>query len=154
MKPPSKNVANAAFTFVEVMIAAGIVALIAAFSFGALTQLNQYATLNRLYTLAGAVARGQIDQIENATPFNPQLKDQTTGNLQIPPILTVGTKTQNDVPLYTDPVSGQTIETATITTKISDTGSLNTYAATVTVQFQYRNTTYQVVLNTLRTSDS
>ena len=116
-----------AFTLVEAMVALAIIAIVSALGFGGLTMANQYAMVARLYTVAEETARNQIDQIESATPYNPQLS-------QTPPVLTPGTTTST-VPLYVDPPTNTTVVSGTMTTVIASLGSYNGVTGTVTVTF-------------------
>jgi prepilin-type N-terminal cleavage/methylation domain-containing protein len=135
-----------AFTLVEAMVALAIIAIVSALGFGGLTMANQYAMVARLYTVAEETARNQIDQIESATPYNPQLS-------QTPPVLTPGTTTST-VPLYVDPPTNTTVVSGTMTTVIASLGSYNGVTGTVTVTFSYRNHNYTVAMNTIRVSDN
>lgn len=138
----------AAFTLVEVMVATAVMSIVATFAYATILATNRSAVSNRLYTMAQEMARDQVDRIECATPFNPQLTPP-----QLPPELTLGTTTKT-VPLYVDPTTSATVVNATMTTLVTDTGSYNSRAALVTVQFVFRGHTYQVQMNTLRASDS
>jgi len=118
--------------------------------------LNSYAVSSRLYSEAQTAAQNQIDLILSKEPFDPV-------NNKIPTVLTVGTTTTPNVFVYKDPVSGNVVVTGTMTTTITDTGAtmtfagvtknLNTYRATVTVNYTYRNKTYTVSMDTMRTGD-
>ena len=137
--------ASGGFTLVEVMVGTSLMSLCATFAYAAILMSNRTAVTNRLYTLAQELARNQIDAIECAAPFNPQFSPA-----QIPAALTTNSST---VPLYVDPTSNATVVTATVATTVADVGN-NTRSALVTVSFVFRGKTYQVQMNTLRTSDS
>jgi prepilin-type N-terminal cleavage/methylation domain-containing protein len=65
--------------------------------------------------------------------------------------------------IYTDPTTGNIIVKGIITTQVTDVGStetleattmgLNIRRATVTVNYNFRNTSYNVVMDTMRTAD-
>ena len=121
-------------------------ALCATFAYGAILLSNRTAVSNRLFTLAQELARDQIDRIECAAPYNPQMS-------QVPAALALGTQSQT-LPLYVDPTRNATVVNATLTTTITDLGSYNARSGAVTVSYTFRGRTYQVQMNTLRTSDS
>jgi prepilin-type N-terminal cleavage/methylation domain-containing protein len=68
-----------------------------------------------------------------------------------------------DAFIYTDPNTGQILVKGTVTTTISDPGvtmtlegntaALNIRRATVTVSYTFRNTNYNVTMETMRTAD-
>lgn len=136
----------AGFTLIEVTVAAALMSLCATFAYATILVSNRTAVVNRLFTLAQETARNQIDRLECAAPFNPQMN-------QIPPDLALGIQSQT-VPLYVDPTSNATVINATLTTAITDLGSYNARSGVVTVTYTFRGRTYQVQMNTLRTSDS
>lgn len=118
--------------------------------------LNTYAVSSRLYSQAQTCAQNQIDLILSKEPFD------VTAN-KIPAVLALGTTTTPNVFIYTDPVSGKVSVTGNMTTTITDTGAtmnftgvntnLNIRRATVTVSYTYRNKTYNVSMDTMRTAD-
>ncbi len=145
---------NRAFTLVETLIAASILAVFACTSLVALTQLNRYAAVSRLRTLAIAFAQQKIDTI--LTPWD------VAGT--VPTILATGTTTENNLPLDNDnfnnatglasPFTASDLQvTATRTTTISSvrTRIIN---AVVTVTYSYRGRSYSVSMNTMRTTDN
>ncbi len=144
----------AGFTLTEVLVALAMIGLMASSALWALVIINADASVARLYTGAMTVAQARIDLILSDTPFDPQLDEYPAGGE-----LNLGTQTQT-VPIYTDPSTGNVVVSGTMTTTISDPGltingnSLNTYQATVTVTYQYRNRNYTVKMNTLRASDA
>jgi len=158
---------SAAFSLVEVMIACTILALIAGSVIWGLNQLNYYASVSRLYTAAQTLAQNQIDIILTRAPFNP-----ATSQYPNPNVLQIGTyysdpttpntlyTTERPVAIYTDPSNGNQIVTGSIKTVVQDTGvtingnSLNLRQATVTVSYTFRNKTFTVKMDTMRTSDS
>ncbi len=159
--------ATAAFTLTEVMVACAILALISASIIWGLNQLNYYASVSRLYTAAQTLAQNQIDLILTKAPFNPATSQYPTPN-----VLQIGTyysdpthpatlsATQVMVPIYTDPSSGDPTVTGTIKTTVLDPNvaisgtSLNLRQATVVVTYTFRNKTFTVKMDTMRTCDS
>jgi len=143
-----------AFALTEVLIALAMIGLMASGALWALVLINANATVSRLYTGAMMAAQGQIDLILSDTPFDPQLDEYPAAGE-----LNVGTQTQT-IPIYTDPNTGNVVVTGTMTTTITDPGmmlngdDLNTYQATVTVTYQFRNRSYTVTMSTLRASDA
>ncbi|CAN5380770.1 hypothetical protein BH20VER3_BH20VER3_17730 [soil metagenome] len=150
------------FTLVEVLISTVILGLLAGTAIWALTQANNYASINRLQTGAETVAQNRIDQILSDGPFNPQLN-------QIPEVIKIpldagGTATDAAAPeIYNEPkpannephiVYGQLTTTVT---KVAATGKagvdLNLYSATVLVTYTFRGKPYRVQLNAMRASD-
>lgn len=145
-------------TLAETAMSVAILSLFIAFAYAAMMISNRQAMVHRLYTLAEEMARNQIDRIEAVGPFNPQFTAPMTA--QIPAELVLDSTrsnlplTSNNLPLYTDPDSSAVVVTATMTTSVTDTGTLNTRAALVTVTYTFAGRTYAVKMNTLRTSDS
>lgn len=139
-------------TIVEIVVSLAVIGLFASSALWALTMMNNKATIARLFTGAQTVAQNQIDLMFCDTPFNPQ-------KAQVPPELAVGTQTQTDVPIYTDPITNEVVTTGTVTSTVTDTNTtyggygLNVYSISVTVSYQFRGRNYQVTMNTLRTSD-
>lgn len=153
-KKVSRNSAASAFALVEALVSAALVAIITVSAIGGMTVMNRIAMTNRLLTLASNVARDQVDYLQTAGPFNPQLN-------QIPSALALGTQTtipygypttsSPNFPLYSD--SGKPVVLGTMTTTVASTGTLNTYTGKVEVQFQYCNRTYSVTRNMIRSAD-
>jgi prepilin-type N-terminal cleavage/methylation domain-containing protein len=145
-----------AFTLVEVVMALAVVGTMGAGAYVGFNSLNTYAISSRLYSEAQTAAQNQIDLILSKEPFDPTRS-------KIPTVLTLGTTTTPNVFVYKDPVSGKVVVTGTMTTTITDLGTtmtyagsttnLNTYRATVTVSYLYRNQTYNVSMDTMRTGD-
>jgi len=137
-------------------MALAVVGTMGAGAYVGFNSLNTYAVSSRLYSEAQTAAQNQIDLILSKEPFDPTKS-------KIPSVLTLGTTTTPNVFIYKDPVSGNTIVTGTMTTTVTDTGTtmnfagvttnLNTYRATVTVSYTYRNTNYSVSMDTMRTGD-
>jgi len=137
------------------MFAVGIMAVFVCGSLTALTQMNRYAAIARLRTLALAFAQQKIDLVMT-TPWN------VAGT--VPTILTAGTTTENSLPLDNDNYNSEAGLSspftsldmninATRTTVVSNV-SARVIQAVVTVSYTYRGRTYTVSLNTLRTTDN
>jgi prepilin-type N-terminal cleavage/methylation domain-containing protein len=159
--------ASAAFTLTEVMVACAILALISASIIWGLHQLNYYASVSRLYTAAQTLAQNQIDLVLTKAPYNP-----TTSQYPTPNVLQIGTyysdpttpntlyATERTVPIYTDPSNGNQTVTGSIKTTVVDPNvaisgnSLNLRQATVVVTYTFRNKTFTVKMDTMRTCDS
>jgi len=153
--PRHRRRSDAAFTLAEVVIAGCLLAVLVAGSLVALTQVNRWATSARLRTLGLAVAQQRIDILQTI-PW------QAMGTR--PTVLTVGTATENNVPLNNDPFNSatglgsaftalDTQMTAVRTTQITDL-TARTLRAVVTVTFTYRNRPHSISLTTLRATDS
>lgn len=153
-KRVSRRSAASAFAMVEALVSAALVSIIAVSTIGAMTVMNRIAMTHRLLTLASNVARDQVDYLQTTGPFNPELN-------QIPSALASGVRTtipygypttsSPNFPLYSD--GGQAVVLGTMTTTVASTGTLNSYAATVQVQFEYCNQTYSIMRNTIRSAD-
>ena len=147
---PAIQSRNRGFTLVEAVIGLMILVLAASVIFFAFSQMNRLASVARLYTAAQFIVQSNIDTIQNDTPFIPQ-------SGQIPSELTVGVTSSNNVPIYVDPATNNTVVSGTLTTTVSNisNASLTEYAylATVQLAYTYRSTTYQVVESTIRGSD-
>ena len=146
------------FTLVEIIFALAVLSLTAAGVFVGFNMLNTHATINRLYSEAQALAEQQIDAVLTKGPFDPSQSPP-----KVPEVLALGTNTEHGVLVYVDPVSNQKIVTGERITTISEAGmsqtfngkttNLNVRLAKVEVRYPFRNKTYSVVMNTLRTAD-
>jgi len=140
------------FTFIEIMVALAIVAVVAAAAFWSLTAANRQASANRLFTAGQAIAQNQIELFQTDGPFNPQLN-------QIPLSLQIDTRAKQNVVIYTDPLNDNVIVTGTLTTTVSDPGitfsgaNLNMRQVTVKLNYTYAGHNYVVSMNSMRTSD-
>ena len=143
------------FTVVETVVACGMMAIFVIGSMLALTQMNRFATASRLRTLALALAEQRIDEVLT-TPWN------SSGPR--PAVLVGGIRTETSMPLGEDTLNNQAglssnvtnlgvMVQAVRTTEITDVAPLRLRAA-VTVAYTYRNRPQQVVLTTLRATDS
>src|SRR3984893_13674986 len=140
----------AALTLVETAAGIALLGLGTACAVGALTRFNSLASTARNATGAYTVVMNQIDLIQSDSPFNPQ-KTNSDGTAQIPPELQLGTRTQNNVPIYQDPNTG-VIVAGTMTVAVSDvsstytngsvTFSLIAYKAVVTINYTYLSRNY------------
>ena len=137
------------------LIAAGILAFFVCSSLIVLTQLNRYAAISRLRTLAMAFAQQRVDAIMTV-PW---------GVATTPPtLLTAGTTTENNLPLDNDAFNAQTglgspfsgLDLQTAATRVTTIASVTarTRSAVVTVTYSYRGRTYSVLLTTLRATDT
>ncbi len=148
----------AGFTLIEIVIAMAVLGTMASGCYIGFNALNEYSVNSRLYTEAQAVCQNQIDLILSKEPF-----DVTTTPQKIPSILALGTTTTPNVFIYRDPVSGRVVVTGNMTTTVTDVGStmsfagtvanLNVRRATVTVSYAFRNRSYNVSMDTMRTAD-
>jgi prepilin-type N-terminal cleavage/methylation domain-containing protein len=152
------------FTLMEVVMALAVIGTMGAGCYVGFNSLNQYAISSRLYSEAQTAAQNQIDLILSKEPFNPT-KSQVPSVLG-GAVLASGASTTITTPnvfIYKDPVNGNTVVTGTMTTTVTNPGSsmtfagvttdLNAWRATVTVSYTYRNTTYNVSMDTMRTGD-
>jgi prepilin-type N-terminal cleavage/methylation domain-containing protein len=167
--PPSFNVRRKGFTLVEVMAGIAIIALVAGVTIFGLSQLNYFASVNRLYTAAQTLAQNQIDLILTKAPFNPSMAQYPTPN-----VLQTGTYYSNpanpntlygtaqNVPIYYFNSGGSqtNVVMGTIATTVTDLGNISVGGtniilrqAVVTVTYTFRNKTFTIQMNTMRTSD-
>ena len=148
----------AGFTLVEVVVAIALVGIGIATIVTALTTLNSTASVNRNYTGALSAGTFQIDKALCDAPFKPTTQD-SNGNYMIPTVLTVGTTTENNVPVYQDPATG-TVVSGTRTTNVTappgvsfNGSTVTVYQVNVAVSYTYRNRNYSYSMSTLRTPD-
>jgi prepilin-type N-terminal cleavage/methylation domain-containing protein len=155
-----------AFTIIEVMAGLSILALITAAVFFGLMQLNNYASVNRLYTAAQTLAQNQIDLILTKAPYDPSSNQYPTPNVlqtggyysdpSTPNTLYVASR---PVTIYKDPTNNNVIVSGTIRTVVSiptvtvGGTDLNMRQATVTVQYSFRGHPYTVKMDTMRAPD-
>jgi prepilin-type N-terminal cleavage/methylation domain-containing protein len=154
------------FTVVEVMAGLSVLALFAgSVSFG-LMQLNNYASVNRLYTAAQTLAQNQIDLILTKAPYDPSTSSfptpnvlQTGGYYSDPSTPNTLYGSARSVPIFTDPTTNINVVTGTIRTDITTPSvtvggtDLNIRQATVTVQYTFHGKTYTVKMDTMRAPD-
>jgi type II secretory pathway pseudopilin PulG len=155
----------------ELLVGVVILGLVAASIIWGLNQLNAYATASRLYTEAQTLAQNQIDLLLTRGPFNPQLSppDYPTPNIlqsnangytyyTNPGSGSIST-TPITVPIYTDPTSNIAVVSGTVATTNQNAAfavggtNLTVVKSTVTVSYTFRNKTYNVSMDTMRTSD-
>jgi type II secretory pathway pseudopilin PulG len=153
---------EAGFTFLEAVVAVGLISIGVATVLTALTKINSFASMSRNATGAYTVCQNQIDAILANGPFNPQ-KTNFDGTKQIPPELVLdstrgGPLVTNNVAVYQDPITGVVVS-GTLKTSVTDVSTtyygitMYMYQATVTVTYTYLNRTYSYSMNTIRTSD-
>lgn len=157
------------FTLVEVLAGVSILGLVAGVVIFGLSQLNYFASVNRLYTAAQTLAQNQIDLVLTKAPYNPVLGQYPTPNVlqsgtyysdpSTPNTLYGGTR---NVPIYYyNNTSGTQVNVVmgtiatTITEPVVPVGGTNLYLkqATVTVTYTFRNKTFSVKMDTMRISD-
>jgi prepilin-type N-terminal cleavage/methylation domain-containing protein len=148
--------ALAAFTLIEIVIALAVLGTMSTGAYLGFNTINAYSVSSRLYSEAQAICQNQIDLILSNGPFDLRTN-------RVPPVLKLGVKDTENVFIYRDPVTGNVIVTGKMTTTITDAGLQMTYAgstadlnlrrATVTVSYRFRNTNYDVTMETLRTTD-
>jgi prepilin-type N-terminal cleavage/methylation domain-containing protein len=152
-KVPAVGTHCGGFTFIEIMVALVIVAVVAAAAFWSLAAANRQAGANRLFTAGQAIAQNQIELFQTDGPFNPQL------NQPVPLSLQIDTRSKQNVVIYTDPLNDNVIVTGTLTTTVSDPGitfnstNLNMRQVTVRLNYTYAGHNYVVSMNSMRTSD-
>lgn len=143
------------FTFVEVLVAAGVLIIFSATALAALTQFNRYASASRLRAHALALAQQRIDEV---------LTVAWRADATRPAALAPGTRTENNVVMNADSKNLQTAlksEFTSLATPVNCTRttvitniSTRTVRADVTVRFSYAGRTYSVVLTTMRATDT
>lgn len=151
---PSAARSCAGFTLVEILVAISVILIGVSAAVGGLTMINRYAMTNRLLTAANNVVRDQLDRVQSESPFRPAVGE-------IPESLRVGTHTilppgyaaaePPKFALYQD--EGAALVQATLSSTVTDTGTLGLYSALVTVSFEFRGRTYSVSGNSMRASD-
>jgi type II secretory pathway pseudopilin PulG len=143
---------RAAFTLVEIVVALGLVSLIAMTSLWTLSDVNRQAAAHRLFTEAQAIAQNQIELFQTDGPFNPQLN-------QIPLSLQLDKRWKQGVTIYTDPHNDSIVVTGNLTTTVLDPAisiggvSLNLRQVTVRLDYIFGGHTYVVRMNSMRASD-
>jgi type II secretory pathway pseudopilin PulG len=155
---------RAAFTLAEVTMALAVIGTMGAGCYIGFNSLNAYAVSSRLFSEAQTAAQNQIDLILSKEPFDPT-KSKVPAVLG-GAVLAAGASTTITTPnvfIYKDPVNGNVVVSGTMTTVVTNPGSsmtfagsttdLNTWRATVTVSYTYRNTNYSVKMDTMRTAD-
>lgn len=166
LSPSSRRPDRSGFTVVEVMAGIAVLGLVVGAGFFGLMQLNNYASVNRLYTAAQTLAQNQIDLILTKAPYDP-----ASGQYPTPNVLQTGgyysdPTTPNtlygsarSVTIFKDPTTNNVIVTGTIRTDVTTPAvtvggtNLNIRQATVTVQYTFHNTTYTVKMDTMRAPD-
>jgi type II secretory pathway pseudopilin PulG len=151
----AKRSGRTGFTFVEVLVAAGVLIIFTASALAALTQFNRYAHASRLRSHALSLAQQQIDQI---------LTVQWRANATRPAVLNPGTRTESNLVLNADIKNEQTGLRSQFTslahpvsgTRVTQITNLTTRTlrADVTVNFVYAGRNYSIALTTIRATDT
>lgn len=146
---------RAGFTLIEVAVAVAVISIFVAGAVLALVQMNRYAAISRLQTLAQALAQQRVDEI---------LSTQWILGQPRPAALNAGTRTDANLPLNNDPLNSQTglsslftdLDVAVNATRVSEITDLSARQcrAVVTVTYNFRNRPYQIRLSTLRATDN
>jgi type II secretory pathway pseudopilin PulG len=144
------------FTFVEVLVAAGVLIIFSATALAALTQFNRYAYAARLRAHALSLAQQRIDEVLTVT--------WRTGVAERPAILNPGTRTESNLVINADDKNNQTAlksEFTALATPVSGTRvtqitalTTRTLRADVTVNFVYAGRNYSIALSTIRATDT
>lgn len=143
-----------AFTLMEILITSGILMLVGATAMYALTLTNSNAVGSRVQAAAQSIVQNQIDQILTRGPYVP-----TNVPPDIPAVLTAGTTTTKNVPVFVDPETGKLVVSGTLTTEIEDAGAtangtpLRVVKAGVTLNYTLAGRAHTVVMDTLRAPD-
>lgn len=149
---------KAAFSILEIMVACGVLVIVAAAAIGTLVRMNYHAALSRLQSGASTVAQERIDRILEDGPFNPK-KEQIPKFLELG-TQTVGTEANPTIPIYTDPETSKVVVygwlTSTVTEKVQDYGpwTVKLRNAEVTVAYRFRDKPFSVRLCTVRSPDA
>ncbi len=143
------------FTIVEVVIAAGMLAVFAAGAMVAMTQINRFAAASRLQTLALAVAQQRVDEV---------LTVPWVLNAPRPEVLKVGSQTETDLPLNNDAFNSQSSLSSPFTAldlqvnarRVTEITNLapRRVRAVITVSYAYRGRNYALSLTTIRATDN
>lgn len=149
---------RAAFTLIEIIVSLAVLGTMAGGAYVGFTGINQYSVSSRLYSEAQTVAQNQVDRILSDGPFDPNVVPP-----KVPAVLALGKTVQNNVFIYTDPVTSQVLVRGMMTTMVTDTGdtmtiegvttNLNLRRCTVQVAYTFRKTNYVVAMDTMRTAD-
>jgi type II secretory pathway pseudopilin PulG len=149
-----RRVAERAFTFTEILITSGVIILVGATATYALTLINKYAVSSRVQAAAQSIVQNQIDQILTRGPYVP-----TNVPPDVPAILKMGKTVISNVPVFTDPESGDVVVKGTLTTDIEDSLAtrdgtpLYVLKAAVTLNYTFASRALTVTMNTLRAPD-
>lgn len=152
--PVLRRANERAFTLTEILITGGIIIVVGATALYALTMINKYAANARVQAAAATIVQYQIDQILTRGPYAP-----TNVPADVPTILTAGTTTTNNVPVFVDPENGNVLVSGTLTTTIQDSGAiykttpLYVLKAAVTLNYTFAGKAFTVAMDTLRAPD-
>ena len=136
----------------EVLVASGILMVVAATAIYALTLTNRQAVSSRVRAAAQSIVQNQIDQILTRGPYAP-----TNVPPDVPAVLK--TATTNNVPVFTDPESGKLVVSGTLKTVIEDSGAkvngtpLYVVKAGVTLDYTLAGRKQTITMNTMRAPD-
>jgi prepilin-type N-terminal cleavage/methylation domain-containing protein len=142
------------FTLLELLVASGVFLIVATTTITALCSANNFAVKSRIQASAQALVQSQIDQIFTRGPYVP-----TNTPPDIPPELTLGTTSQSNIAVFTDPATGMVPVRGTRTITIRDAGfaingtNLHVRQASVVLSYSFRSKTYIVAADTLRAPD-
>ena len=135
------------------MITSGIILVTATTAMYALSMINRYAASARIQAAATAVVQHQVDQILTRGPYVP-----TNVPPDRPAVLTNGVTVAN-VPVFTDPETGNVLVSGTLTTTIADSGAtcngapLYVLKAAVILNYTFAGKGFTVAMDTLRAPD-
>ena len=155
LQSAKKSRRQGGFTFVEMLVACGVLLIFSGTALAALTQFNRYAAASRLRAHALSLAQQRIDEILTV----PWRVDAAR-----PPVLVAGTRTESNVVMNADSKNTQAAlksaytslaapVTCTRTTQITDV-TTRTVRANITVRVTYAGQTYTVALTTMRATDT
>lgn len=150
-----RRAAEKGFTLTEILVTSAVIIVFGATAIYALTTINKYAARTRIQAAAQTIVQHQIDQILTRGPYVP-----TNTPPNIPAILTAGTTVTDNVPVFTDPETGDVLVTGTLSTNIQDSGAtcngtpLYVLKAAVTLSYTFVGRSATVAMNTLRAPDN
>jgi type II secretory pathway pseudopilin PulG len=141
-----------AFSIVEVLVSVAVLALLGTGAIAGLLSINRTVMSSRVATNAQAIAQSRIDRI---------LAEPYADGSPTPVELEIGTTTQSDVPIYTDPVFETVVVAGTITTTVNDISRTivanapapKLFQATVAVSYVYGGRPANITVTTVRTVD-
>ncbi len=143
------------FTLIEIAVALAVISIFVAGAVLALVQMNRFATVSRLQTLALGLAQQRVDEI---------LTTQWLLGTPRPTALEAVTRTDANLPLNNDAFNSRAglsslfsdLDVQVNATRISEIADVSPrqLRAVVTVTYNFRGRTYSFVMTTLRTSDN
>lgn len=151
----SRPLKQAGFTLLEVAVAMGVISIFVAGAVLALVQMNRFATVSRLHTLALGLAQQRVDEIHTT---------QWILGTPRPAALTAEMRTDANLPLNNDSFNSRVglaslfsdLDTQVNATRVSQITDISArqLRAVVTVSYTFRGRNYSLIMNTLRASDS